>query len=638
MGHITIRRAEELQRYAGWTAEAEKLYPGLREIVPNLREGIHLPECLVNDLILRDRLGGKAVGLLRLEYVRAQLHRMYGTPELDKKYGPIFEIPRYKLFGTDHYQDFTARNGLTEQKLLSVSEEERMRMFEAASFTKKEEEMLRAFFGTFRGKPVAIRSSGRYEYRKGTGYYGRFETKFLANAKGEEEDYQLFVQKIKQVYASTWSDKAIAYRNEKGIKHGDDWMGIVFQEMVGKWRDMKGKRVFAPAISGVLDYDQYKPMLFNAANFGLNTLTMDGYCVNDVTAGRRGRYNVNMEYDTNHFRCQALNEESEITEFTFFYGNLGMFDREVGEMLRESFSPLWDGRGDNALGHFEKSRELGAFRMLLSSPINALSFVFGKTAEILDEPQRVEYSVMGDKAYLYQYSISATLLDRLRNPVNTGEKGTVLAKDTDTENLIGHGEFTGPAVWVRLARDETRESGGRLLDRRVLEEAEKRFPGGYILIVDTREKERFDLGLLRGELFDSMESDRVVAVDDKGFVLKDTSKGKDNQGTRRIEYPKVRGLLAYPQKELTHSGHHLEGVIEANILAMSAPFDAQQNAAHFEDPQTVEVVITETDYDTTKKKIVKTPAKLTYEVRTSKRPMRIAVDGLNKKAVLHTVE
>ncbi|MBM3309740.1 MAG: hypothetical protein FJY77_05730 [Candidatus Altiarchaeales archaeon] len=636
MTHSTVKKAEELYRYAGWTGEAEKLYPGLRELAPDLKEGFHLPECLVNDLILRDRLGGKAVGLLRLEYVRKQMNERYSTPELEAKYGPIFEIPKYKFFGTDHYKDFMARNGLSEQKLLSASEEERNRLFEEGSFTKQEDEVLKALFKMFRSKPVAIRSSGRYEYRKGTGYYGRFETKFLANTKSEEEDYQTFVQKVKQVYASTWSDKAIAYRNEKGIKHGDDWMGLVFQEMVGKWRDIKGRKVYAPDVSGVVDYDPYKPVPFYAENFGLNTLTMEGYCIQDVTAGRRSPYNVRMEYDSSHSRCQALNENSEIEEFTLHHPVFA-FDREVQEM-NYRHSPFRSSKRNKELDQFEKMGRIDILRLLLSHPPNGLQFTFEKTSGILDEPQRIEYSSVDGKLYLYQYSISATLLDRLKNTVDTSEKGVILAKDTDTENIIGHGEFTGPVVWVKRVKCDSTIHEAVVLHRKVLEEAEAKFPEGYLLIVEGSQREDFALGLLRGELFDASESDRVIAVDDKGFVLQDTQKDKENRGTRRIEYPHVKGLLVYPPKEFSSSGHHLEGVIEANTLCMSAPFDAQQSAAHFEDPQSIEVTFKEAELGKHAGEIVEKTRTLGFEVRVSKKPMRIAVDGLNKKAVLHTAE
>ncbi|MBU0761686.1 MAG: hypothetical protein KKD39_01560 [Candidatus Altiarchaeota archaeon] len=127
-------------------------------------------------------------------------------------------------------------------------------------------------------------------------------------------------------------------------------------------------------------------------------------------------------------------------------------------------------------------------------------------------------------------------------------------------------------------------------------------------------------------------------MDDRGFVLQDTKTKGENLGTRRIEYPKVKGLVVYPPKAFESSGHHLEGVIEANTLGMSGEFSVEDNVRHFGEPQTFERTIVETHYDGETKEVVKEPKKLRWEVRASKKPLRIAVDGLNRKAILHTID
>jgi hypothetical protein len=303
---ISRPNADELWRYAGWAEDPGSLYPGLHRLSPELKKGAYLPECLFNDQVLRDRVGGKAVGLLRLEHVRRHLNQKYGTD--------LFEIPKYKLWGTDHYSGFLQRNGITPQDLPYMDKASRTAAFMKGTFTEEETEELRALFAHFRGKPVAVRSSGRFEYRKQSGYYGRFSTEFLANRKDDDSDFQAFQEKIKSVYASMWSDDAIAYRKEKKINDADDWMGIVFQQMVGKWRQIKGRDVFSPDVSGVMDQDPYRPEVYFAENFGLNTLTMAGYNIHDVNAGRKTAYNPNMTYETAYARCQALNPDSQIEE------------------------------------------------------------------------------------------------------------------------------------------------------------------------------------------------------------------------------------------------------------------------------------------------------------------------------------
>ncbi|MBU0761685.1 MAG: hypothetical protein KKD39_01555 [Candidatus Altiarchaeota archaeon] len=46
-------------------------------------------------------------------------------------------------------------------------------------------------------------------------------------------------------------------------------------------------------------------------------------------------------------------------------------------------------------------------------------------------------------------------------------------------------QIRGHAVGVRLVHDETDLPGSRLIDRRVLDDTDKRFPEGYILVIDT---------------------------------------------------------------------------------------------------------------------------------------------------------
>jgi len=610
MGHLTQEKAARLHRYAGWASKPDDLYPGLKDVAPGLFEGPYLPECLVNDRLLRDRVGGKAVGLLRLEYVRQSIAEEYGSP--------VFEIPKYKLWGTDRYTDFLKRNNLTEERLLSIPEEQRNSLFNEGFFSPADISSLREIFREFRKKPVAVRSSGRFEYRKESGYYGRFKTEFLANQTDEEADFKLFLDRIKSVYASTWSDSAIAYRNERGISHQEDWMGIVFQEMVGKWRTIQGQEVFAPDVSGVMDQDPYRPHPFNAENFGLNTLTMDGYCIQDVMAGRRSEYNKQMEYNPEEFRCQALGKDSSIVEFTLEYSPHA--SKELIEM-HESMDP-WR----------SKKRESPELEKLIlkawGTPSTGLPVVFERTNSILDEPQRMEYSVIDNKLYIYQYSLSANYSNRLKNPVDTRDKGVVVAKVEDSENILGHGEFTGPVVWIK------RPSGvpdldNAYLSREALELAERRFPGGYILMVDNEQKGEsyFDMAYLRGRYFEVSENDRVVAKDETGFVLKDTETGEKSRGERRVEYPKVKGLVVFPKRKFMSTGHHLEGVIEANTLGISGDFNPEEQLQLFEAP---------IECPTFVKTYGKPDRTVPYQMYVSRNPMRIAVDGLKRSGILHS--
>jgi len=324
-----------------------------------------------------------------------------------------------------------------------------------------------------------------------------------------------------------------------------------------------------------------------------------------------------MEYDSNHARCQALNSDSQIEEFTFNTYTLAM-DDEAAEM-------------GACLNPFQTKRRFSEKEMLLrlqyGSVEGVLPVIFDETSAVLEKPQRVEYSAVDGKIHLYQYSISANYQRLMNTHVDTSSKGETLVAAEGTDHLLGHGEFTGPAVIIRRMSGDP-DNSYRCLSQKAVAEAERRFPAGYILISDVSEAGKFSLTNLRGIVFDASESDEVVSVDDKGFVLKDTGTDEGSRGERRIEYPHVKGIVIRPDNGFSSSGHHLEGVIEANTLGVSADFDPLKNPGLFDGPLVVEE--TESRYG-------QPPTTAKYEVYLSRQPMRLAVDGGKRKAVLHTV-
>jgi hypothetical protein len=257
----------------------------------------------------------------------------------------------------------------------------------------------------------------------------------------------------------------------------------------------------------------------------------------------------------------------------------------------------------------------------------ALPVIFDETAAVLDEPQRVEYSAVDGKLYLYQYSISANYNRLINIRPDMTEKGRVVAKAQETDNLLGHGEFTGPVVYIKPMSDKP-DAQRRYLCKAALDEADRRFPEGYILVADLRGASQFDLGYLRGLLFQASQSDEVLSVDDTGFVLKDKQTGERGKGERRIEYPRVKGLLVTPEREFSKAGHHLEGVIEANVLGASAPFDVEAQRELFEEPVVMEGAVPN---------YIDPSGMAQYQVYYSRAPMRMAVDGLKRRALLHSM-
>lgn len=74
--------------------------------------------------------------------------------------------------------------------------------------------------------PVAVRSSGLVEDSASASYAGQFET-FL-NVKGEAE----VLDKVKRVWSSAFTARAIAYRARKGIPIGEEMLSVGVLKMV----------------------------------------------------------------------------------------------------------------------------------------------------------------------------------------------------------------------------------------------------------------------------------------------------------------------------------------------------------------------------------------------------------------------
>lgn len=111
---------------------------------------------------------------------------------------------------------------------------------------------------------VAVRSSATSEDLKEASFAGQHDT-FL-NVKGEAE----LMQRVKNCFASLFTDRAIAYRAEHGFDHCQAALGIVVQEMVRS--DL--------ASSGVLftidPETGFKDVIYITSSYGFGELVVQG--------------------------------------------------------------------------------------------------------------------------------------------------------------------------------------------------------------------------------------------------------------------------------------------------------------------------------------------------------------------------
>jgi len=170
-----------------------------------------------------------------------------------------------------------------------------------------------------RDAPVAVRSSGLAEDSVGASFAGQFES--YLNVKGEKE----LLEKVKIVWSSAFTARAISYRIRKGLAIEGDSIGVAVLAMV----DAR-----ASGISFTVDPVSGDPKkIIIEANWGLGegvvsgAESVDGFVVNkedleviNTHIGQKTRCVVNMEQGAewadvpDHMQAIACIGEEEIKE------------------------------------------------------------------------------------------------------------------------------------------------------------------------------------------------------------------------------------------------------------------------------------------------------------------------------------
>jgi len=95
--------------------------------------------------------------------------------------------------------------------------------------------------------PIIVRSSSLLEDNFGNAFAGKYESVFCANQGSPDDRFEAFEQAVRTVYASTMSDDALAYRQNRGLADKDEQMAILVQRVSG---DHYGD-LFFPHAAGV---------------------------------------------------------------------------------------------------------------------------------------------------------------------------------------------------------------------------------------------------------------------------------------------------------------------------------------------------------------------------------------------------
>jgi len=222
-------------------------------------------------------IGGKSVGML---LSRAILKKK------NKKLADKLEMHDSFFVGSDVFYTFLVENGcwrvLWQQSdldsIMSNAFMTRRRILMGTfpdHIMKKFADML-DYFGQ---SPILVRSSSLLEDNFGNAFPGKYESVFCANQGSRHKRLEDFLSAVRTVYASTMSEKAIAYRFNRGILEEDEQMALLVQRVSGSLN----QNLFYPHIAGV-GYS-FNPFVWNDSIkpesgllrlvFGLGTRAVD---------------------------------------------------------------------------------------------------------------------------------------------------------------------------------------------------------------------------------------------------------------------------------------------------------------------------------------------------------------------------
>lgn len=313
------------------------LFPIDPAMSPLIRQYLELDDLLA----VRDRMigigsiGGKALGML---LARAILRR--DAPALHAQ----LEVHDSFYVGTEVFDTFLVRNGLwwirRQQRdpatFLHQLDEAQARTL-AGTFSASTLSQLEGMLDYFGEWPFIVRSSSRLEDQFGNAFAGQYESVFCANRGPRERRLAELLDAVRRVYASTLSEKALRYRQRRGLLDAHEQMALLIMRVSGT----AGHRYFHPHAAGVgLSFNPYRwhPRIDMNAGVvrlvaGLGTRAVD-------------------RADDDYTRLIALNEPELRPEANFgaiarhAQRRMDVIDLERGQVIAGAFAELVNGDAD----------------------------------------------------------------------------------------------------------------------------------------------------------------------------------------------------------------------------------------------------------------------------------------------------
>jgi len=197
-------------------------------------------------------VGGKTVGMLLARRI-LQKH--------SERFAMLLEAHDSFYIGSDVFFTFLVRNGAwwvrekqrNPRTFLEGSELARQRILTGTfpDYMIKQFEQMLDYFGQ---APIIVRSSSLLEDNFGNPFAGKYESVFCPNQGPRERRLEDFISAMRTIYASSMSERALRYREQKGLLEQDEQMALLVMRVSGAVHG----RYFYPHAAGVgFSYNPY---------------------------------------------------------------------------------------------------------------------------------------------------------------------------------------------------------------------------------------------------------------------------------------------------------------------------------------------------------------------------------------------
>lgn len=213
-------------------------------------------------------LGGKGRGLAFVCNFIANIQFKEIIPELN------IRIPATAIIGASEIINFIEQNELDEEIYRSKDHSHIQRLFVESELGAPLRAKLWDYVRTVK-KPLAVRSSGLFEDSLIQPFAGVYATYLIPNNDPDiEQRYAQLETAVKLVYASMFTESALAYFEAVDHKVEEECMAVIVQELVGHAYNDR----FYPTISGVAQSYNFYPVS--------NMQPEDGFAVAALGLGR----------------------------------------------------------------------------------------------------------------------------------------------------------------------------------------------------------------------------------------------------------------------------------------------------------------------------------------------------------------